>query len=58
MMTREVHVRWNNEANVQVGVSGDLSEAAIADLIKIIELMDGDEEYEPGMILDYRELRP
>ena len=49
---------WQNDDGQEVDVMGELNDAAISDIMKAVEIADGDEEYEPGMILDFRELRP
>lgn len=54
---RDVRVTWINDEGQEVEVMGELNDIAISDLIKVVEAIDGDEEYEAGMILDLRELR-
>jgi len=58
MRMRLVRLVWTSDEGTEVEVQGDLNEAAIVDLMNVIEIIDGDEEYEQGMILDLRELRP
>ena len=55
---RDVRLVYLNDNGQDQEVCSEVNDVAISDLIKVLEIMDGDEEYEPGMILDYRELRP
>ena len=45
---REVRVTYYNDEGREQRVLGQLSEAAIIDLIDFVEGVDGDEEYERG----------
>ena len=55
---RDVRLVYLNDNGQDQEVCSELNDVAISDLIKVLEIMDGDEEYDKGMILDYRELRP